>query len=128
MLRRDFLKAGTGVVVAGSALAGLAACGPRKGPSDTINIVSTSGTTSLVLTALMEDVGYLGEFGVKSNFINVADGNKVAAALISGHADLCPSAPRCWRRSDAVRRCDWSAAARSRTSTACSAASPGSGR
>ena len=92
MLRRDFLKAGTGAVVAGSALAGLAACGPKAGPSDTINIVSTSGTTSLVLTALMEDVGYLGEFGVKSNFINVADGNKVAAALISGHADLCPSA------------------------------------
>lgn len=91
MLRREFLKIGSGVV-AGATLGGLVACAPKAGASDTINIVSTSGTTSLVLTALMEDVGYLSELGVKANFINVADGNKVAAALISGHADLCPSA------------------------------------
>ncbi len=92
MLRRElFIKGIAAGAPAAFALSGLAAC-ERPQLSNEINIVSTSGTTNLVLTALMEQMGYMKEFGVKPNFINVADGNKVVGALISRHADLCPSA------------------------------------
>ncbi len=56
-----------------------------------INIVSTSGTTNLVLSALLNQMGYLRQLGVTPNYINVADGNKVVAALISGDVDICPT-------------------------------------
>jgi ABC-type nitrate/sulfonate/bicarbonate transport system substrate-binding protein len=89
MLRREFALNG---LAAGAAGLALASCTASKPAAQDINIVSTSGTTNLVLTALLNDLGYLTELGVKPNFINVADGNKVVAALISGDVDLCPAA------------------------------------
>jgi ABC-type nitrate/sulfonate/bicarbonate transport system substrate-binding protein len=64
----------------------------RSAGPDPVTIVSTSGTTNLVLTALLRQQGYLQALGIEPTFINVADGNKVAAALISGDVDICPLA------------------------------------
>ena len=88
MHRREFLAVG-----AAAASLPTASCSPRRqGPMGQINIVLTAATTNLVLTVLMEDLGYLRELGVEPKFINVADGNKVLAALLSGSADICPAA------------------------------------
>jgi ABC-type nitrate/sulfonate/bicarbonate transport system substrate-binding protein len=90
MLRRELLQVGMSLAAAGT----LAACSKKKGSGagNTINIVNTSGTTNAVLAQLMLEMGYLKEFGITPNFLDVADGNQSAAALISGHADICPSA------------------------------------
>jgi ABC-type nitrate/sulfonate/bicarbonate transport system substrate-binding protein len=56
-----------------------------------VNIVSTSGTTQLVLSALLNRMGYFTQFGVAANTVSVADGNKVVAALVSGGMDICPT-------------------------------------
>jgi ABC-type nitrate/sulfonate/bicarbonate transport system substrate-binding protein len=61
------------------------------GPSAAVNIVSTSGTTQLVLSALLDRMGYFRRFGIDAHTVSVADGNKVVAALISGDMDLCPT-------------------------------------
>lgn len=92
MLRRDVLFKGVAASAAAAlALPGLASCRGPVGEKQ-VNIVTTSGTTNLVMTALMTQMGYLHQLGVTPNFINVADGSKVVAALISGAADICPSA------------------------------------
>jgi ABC-type nitrate/sulfonate/bicarbonate transport system substrate-binding protein len=92
MLRRQFLfntaAAGAGMA---SALPLAASCA-RAAPPERVNIVLTSATTNLVLTALMEQTGYLAKLGIEPNFLTVADGNKVVAALVSGAADICPEA------------------------------------
>jgi ABC-type nitrate/sulfonate/bicarbonate transport system substrate-binding protein len=86
MLRRDFLAtalaAGAPVVLPGAA----EAQGLKR-----INIVSTAGTTQSVITALMNRMGYFTQLGLQPNVIQVADGSKVVAALISGQADICPT-------------------------------------
>ena len=87
MLRREFIAAG------GSAVLGRPAVAWAQGaPLRPINIISTSGTTNLVIAALMDQMGYMRQLGVAPNYINVADGSKVVAALITGSADLCPAA------------------------------------
>jgi ABC-type nitrate/sulfonate/bicarbonate transport system substrate-binding protein len=90
MLRREFLFNGMAAGAAASALPETAPAQPAA-PLPRINIIMTSGTTQLVLTALLDRMGYLRELGVAPNFVNVADGNKVVAALISGEMDLCPT-------------------------------------
>src|SRR5580700_9645446 len=91
MLRREFLfdsLAGAAATFTSAAVA----ADQRDAALERINIVSTSATTNLVLTALLTQIGYLRQFGIAPNFINVADGNKVVAALISGDVDICPLA------------------------------------
>jgi ABC-type nitrate/sulfonate/bicarbonate transport system substrate-binding protein len=92
MLRRDFLING----IAASGAGGLASSALRAAagaaPLRPINIVGTSGTTTLVMSALLNRMGYLTELGVAPNFINVGDGTKVVAALVTGAADICPQA------------------------------------
>jgi ABC-type nitrate/sulfonate/bicarbonate transport system substrate-binding protein len=58
------------------------------GPLQRVNIVSTSGPTSLVVGALMKKQGYLAEFGVDGNIVGVSDGTKALGALISGDSDI----------------------------------------
>src|SRR4051812_39209951 len=92
MRRREFLTRS----VAASAAAGLSLPGARAAqnpaPLQTVNIVGTSGTTTLVMSALLNRMGYLTEQGIAPNFINVGDGTKVVAALVTGAADICPQA------------------------------------
>ena len=56
-----------------------------------VNIICTAGTTQLLLTALIERMGYFKDFGLDPTVINVSDGTKIVAALISGQADVCPT-------------------------------------
>ena len=94
MLRREFVVRGLNAAAAGAAVAlcrRTPAATPVRASPERVNIVATAGTTQLVLSALMAEMGYFAEFGLAPNTINVADGNKVVAALISGAADLCPT-------------------------------------
>jgi ABC-type nitrate/sulfonate/bicarbonate transport system substrate-binding protein len=90
MLRREFVFKS---IAAGTATFCMYRVGKaqRTTPLQRINIVSTSGTTNLVISALINQMGYLRELGVTANLVNVADGNKVVAALISGDMDICPT-------------------------------------
>ena len=63
----------------------------REDSSGHINIVSTSGTTQLVLSALIRQMGYFEHLGFTARTVSVADGNKVVAALVSGDTDICPT-------------------------------------
>ena len=87
MLRREFVSKGAAAV----ALPALASCRAAAPPLARVNIVATSGTTQLVLSALLKQQGYFRELGIVPTFVNVADGNKVVAALVSGAADICPT-------------------------------------
>ena len=91
IIARRHLIQGAAATAAVSALPGpSSAQGQAK--LERVNIVLTSASTNLVLTALMEQLGYMRELGLDPNFVTVADGNKVVAALISGAADVCPQA------------------------------------
>jgi ABC-type nitrate/sulfonate/bicarbonate transport system substrate-binding protein len=91
MLRREFLARS---VVAGAAAryALPATAAQSAGSLARVNIVGTSGTTTLVNSALLSRTGFLTQFGIAPNFVNVGDGSKVVAALISGDVDICPQA------------------------------------
>jgi ABC-type nitrate/sulfonate/bicarbonate transport system substrate-binding protein len=90
MLRRQFLH--RGLTAATGAILETARGPARSAGLEPVKIVSTSGTTNLVLTALLRRQGYLQASGIDPTFINVADGSKVVAALISGDVDICPLA------------------------------------
>jgi ABC-type nitrate/sulfonate/bicarbonate transport system substrate-binding protein len=90
MLRRQFLHRSLTAAAGATLSAGHPAA--RAASLEAVKIVSTSGTTNLVLTALLRQRGYLQAWGIDPTFINVADGNKVVAALISGDVDICPLA------------------------------------
>jgi ABC-type nitrate/sulfonate/bicarbonate transport system substrate-binding protein len=87
MLRRDLLKGAGGA--AALFLPGLAGC-QRKAQPQQVNIVSTAGTTNLVIAELIRRMGYYEDLGVTANYATVGDGAKVVAALISGEMDICP--------------------------------------
>ena len=89
MRRRDFLLSG---LAAGAVPLAARAATRSAGAPLRVNIVGTSGLTSLVNTALINRTGFLAEFGLAATMINVADGSKVVAALISGDADVCAQA------------------------------------
>jgi ABC-type nitrate/sulfonate/bicarbonate transport system substrate-binding protein len=56
-----------------------------------VNIICTAGTTQLVLTALIERMGWFGSLGLDAKVTNVTDGSKIVAALITGQMDICPT-------------------------------------
>lgn len=88
MRRREFLVSGS----AASAAAFPAwAAQQRPAGLRRVNIVSTAGTTQTVIAALIDRMGWFQALGIEANYLTVADGNKVVAALISGSADLCPT-------------------------------------
>lgn len=92
MLRRDFLLKGAAASAAMPFAALPTARAQGSAPLQQVNIIGTSGLTSLVMSALLSRTGFLTELGVSANFTNVADGSKVVAALITGDADICPGA------------------------------------
>lgn len=87
MLRRELLTYGTAAAAAIALPAGASAA-PK---SDRINIICTAGTTQYMLSALIQKMGYFTEFGLVPNIVNVTDGSKVVAALVSGQMDICPT-------------------------------------
>ena len=89
MLRRE-LVLGSAAAGAASALPGFASA--QALALAKVNIIMTNGTTNQVLSVLLDQLGYLQAYGIDPNFISVADGSKVVAALITGAADICPAA------------------------------------
>lgn len=55
----------------------------------TVNIVNTSSNATLVVQALIDQLGYFKDFNVKTTTVNVADGSKLMGSLISAESDIC---------------------------------------
>lgn len=90
MLRRDFLVSGVRTGTAALALARNSSA-QQNTALKPVNIVSTAGTTNVVIAALISEMGYFKALGIVPNYLTVGDGSKVVAALISGAADICPT-------------------------------------
>lgn len=90
--RRDALKLGG---AAGLSLLGMQvpsvtlSLAAEGGKPLTVNVVNTHGNLTLVLQEMLREKGYLKEFGLKAEILNVADGSKVIGALINGEVDVC---------------------------------------
>jgi len=55
----------------------------------TVNIVNTSSNATLVLQALLDQLGYLTDFNIRTTTTNVADGTRLMGSLISAESDIC---------------------------------------
>lgn len=94
--RREALRAGGGAGLAGLGVA--AGLGALSSPTHTadsatlpsISLIEPQGNLTMVEDQLFKARGYFTQFGVNPSVINVADGSKILAALISGNADMCP--------------------------------------
>jgi ABC-type nitrate/sulfonate/bicarbonate transport system substrate-binding protein len=89
--RRDVLKGGAGVGLAAlGATSGLPtrafAVGKKLHP---VNIVNASGSLSLLQVTIFKELDLMPKYGVEPNFLNVSDGNKILAGIISGDGDIC---------------------------------------
>ena len=93
--RRDALRLGGAAVVSSAAF--LAGCKPSGNPAApaatgrlaTVNIVNTASNNTYTLQELLKQLGYLEQFGLKAQTVNVADGSKLIGALLSGNSDIC---------------------------------------
>jgi ABC-type nitrate/sulfonate/bicarbonate transport system substrate-binding protein len=94
LTRRHILRAGTALGLAGSLTAlQRPARGVESGkPPGHIEIVNPSGTERLIFQNMLKEPEFLQAFGLDANFVNVGDGTKILAALISGNGDLCTGA------------------------------------
>jgi ABC-type nitrate/sulfonate/bicarbonate transport system substrate-binding protein len=91
LTRRSVLRAGGALGIGGLGLAGgykpaFAAGNSKLLPAA---IITTAGSVTLVLDALMKQEGFFTQMGVDATTQSVADGSKVIAALLGGGADLC---------------------------------------
>lgn len=92
--RRDVLRLGATALVGGLNL--LSGC-KSSSTSDstggrgltTVNIVNTSSNNSYTMQELLNRLGYLRDFGLQANTLNIADGSKLIGALLSGSSDIC---------------------------------------
>lgn len=95
LARRDILHGGGALGLAGLAVAagpfGIAstACAADAALKP-INLVNPAGTLTYTEQELLKSKGYFTEFGVRATILNVSDGAKILAALISGSGDMCP--------------------------------------
>jgi ABC-type nitrate/sulfonate/bicarbonate transport system substrate-binding protein len=78
-------------ILAGSA--GLAASallpGCSAGDSSRLRVVMTQGISGLAIHELAKQQGFYTKFGVETEVLQVSDGAKCVAALLSGAADIC---------------------------------------
>jgi ABC-type nitrate/sulfonate/bicarbonate transport system substrate-binding protein len=87
--RRSVLKGGA-ALGAGMA-AGLAAPAlvSAQGSLVKVSILNSSGSLSQVQTLMFKELKLFEKYGVEPNLLNVSDGNKILAGLISGDGDIC---------------------------------------
>lgn len=62
------------------------------GTLQTVNIVNPSGNYTAVCEQLLKTGTYFADFGLQANIVDVTDGTKIIAALVSGSADICGGA------------------------------------
>lgn len=91
--RRELLKLGGGLALM-TAAASLGAPKALAAPALPelpygVNIVNTGSNATLVLQALLDQLGYLDAFNVRATTNNVSDGTRLMGSLISGESDIC---------------------------------------
>jgi ABC-type nitrate/sulfonate/bicarbonate transport system substrate-binding protein len=87
--RREFLQRGGLLGLA--AVAGLSAesIEALAQTADTLRIVNLNGNLAPVFDELLKEGKFYEEFDVKTETLNVTDGTKIIASLVSSNADLC---------------------------------------
>jgi ABC-type nitrate/sulfonate/bicarbonate transport system substrate-binding protein len=84
MNRRIFVRAtGAAAIAAGLPATAAAAFAPA-----TINIINTGSNDSFALQALIKQQKYLEEFNLAANTLNVSDGIKLTASVVTGASDI----------------------------------------
>ena len=81
--RRGLMAAGAGALASGFLPGSLLAQGARK-PAV---IANASGNVNLIMQELIKQQGYLEEFGLQPNIMNVADGSRMMGGMIGGEID-----------------------------------------
>lgn len=91
LTRRSVLYGGAALAAAATMprLAMAAGSGALPDLPYEVNIVNTGSNATLVLQALLDQLGYFKEFNVKANTVNVGDGTKLMGSLISNQSDIC---------------------------------------
>lgn len=89
MTRRQALRAAA--VLGASALGSGESLNARAedAPLAHVEMVNPSGLDTKIIENLLSEGGFLKSFGLTANFMDVADGTKILAALVSGSGDLC---------------------------------------
>jgi len=93
--RREVLRFGVAALAGGIGF--IAGCKPAGNPASSgenaairhVNIVNTASNNTYALQELLNQRGYLREFGLEAKTLNVADGSKLIGALLSGSSDIC---------------------------------------
>jgi ABC-type nitrate/sulfonate/bicarbonate transport system substrate-binding protein len=89
--RRNVLMGGAALGMAGIGLA--SGLGTRRSHAQaakaTVNVVNAAGSLSIFQTLLFKELKLFDKYGVSANVINVSDGSKILAGLISGDGDIC---------------------------------------
>lgn len=85
MSRRSVLGTGLAFVVGGP----MNANAQRKPGRIPVNVVNTTGNTTLSLQHLIKQEGFFEDFDLDPQLLNVADGSKLMGALVSGSSDVC---------------------------------------
>ena len=91
MSRRDVIRLGGGLLALGATAPfhPVLAAGQLADLPYEVHIVNTGSNATLVVQALLDQLGYLNEFNVKTTTTNVSDGTKLMGSLISGESDIC---------------------------------------
>ena len=83
LTRRSFVG---GSAAVGAAFAGGASFAQSLTP---VQIVNSAGNLNLTLQELLRRQRFMESFGVEARTVNISDGSKVMASLLSGEQDIC---------------------------------------
>ena len=86
--RRTLIRRGLLGVAAAAGL-GLDDIAALAQGTDALKVVNLNGNLAPVFDELLKVGRYCEEFGVKIDTLNVSDGTKIIASLVSGNADIC---------------------------------------
>ena len=87
--RRDLLVKGSGAALLGAASMGSFSKAARaQGHSSHVTIANASGALSQTMAALMKSQRFLESFNLDPDVMQVADGTRIAAGVISGTVDV----------------------------------------
>jgi ABC-type nitrate/sulfonate/bicarbonate transport system substrate-binding protein len=73
----------------GAAACTLAVGGVARAAAKRVDIVMTQGNTGLIVHEIAKSQGFFDQLGVAPNVLQVSDGSKCVAALVSGASQIC---------------------------------------
>jgi ABC-type nitrate/sulfonate/bicarbonate transport system substrate-binding protein len=89
MQRRSFLKLGGAAAMAGVASTALPRITFAQAALPKVKVLNAGGNLNEILQQLVVQQGYLKEFGVEIEAVNVQDTAAIMAGLVSGQSDVC---------------------------------------